>query len=91
MLDLKRSHVRSDPPLVAVCRAVLCRARPPIRGSGTTGEARETGAPLTVGGEAAAEERGLAKNNASLRRTEIHTCVCTDTGTDRMGEDDRGM
>lgn len=66
--------------LGTVCWVVLCRARPLIRGTGTTGEARETGAPLIVGGGVAAEERGLAKNNASPRRAKIHTCTYTHTG-----------
>lgn len=67
--------------LCTVCWVVLCRARPLIRGTGTTGEARETGALLIVGGGVAAEERGLAKNNASPRRTKIHTCAYTHTDT----------
>lgn len=43
---------------VSMGLAVLCRARPLISGTGTTGEARETGASLIVGGGAAAQERG---------------------------------
>lgn len=82
--DSKLSYVRVGICLsgvCTVCRVVLCRARPLIRGTGTTGEARETGAPLIVGGGAAAEERGLAKNNVSPRRTKIHTCAYTHTDT----------
>lgn len=54
---------------------VLCSAMPLIRGMRTSGEARETGAPLIVEGGAATEKRGLAKNNVSLRRAKIHTCT----------------
>lgn len=73
--------------LVGICRVVLCSTRPLIRGTGTTGEARETGAPLIVGGGAAAEEKGLAKNNVSLRRAKIH--ACTHTHTHRRAEEYR--
>lgn len=75
--------------MVSVHWVVLCRAGPLIRETGTTGEARKTGAPLIVSVGTAAEERGLAKNNVPLRRTEIHACTCTHllTLSDRMREE----
>lgn len=76
--------------MVSLLWAVLCRARPLIRGTGTTGEARKTGAPLIVGGGTATEERGPAKNNASPRRTDTCMHIYTHTGTctdETAGED----
>lgn len=63
--------------VVSIHWSVLCTTGPLIRETRTTGEARKTGAPLIVSEGTAAEERGLAKNKASLRRTEIQTCTFT--------------